>query len=135
MTMKKWMVIAVCITALPISSAFAAWQEIGSNEQSTVSLDIETLKRDGDKAQIMSMLDFKIAGADPKTKEPIRSIIGLNEYLCGKIQYRPIEYKVFSGNKGEGKVVADVKSPDSPFETITSGSWAAGVYSIACRAQ
>jgi hypothetical protein len=135
MTMKKWMVIAVCITALPISSAFAAWQEIGSNEQSTVSLDIETLKRDGDKAQIMSMLDFKIAGADPKTKEPIRSIIGLNEYLCGKIQYRPIEYKVFSGNKGEGKVVADVKSPDSPFETITSGSWAAGVYSVACRAQ
>ena len=133
--MKKWMVIAVCITALPISSAFAAWQEIGSNEQSTVSLDIETLKRDGDKAQIMSMLDFKIAGADPKTKEPIRSIIGLNEYLCGKIQYRPIEYKVFSGNKGEGKVVADVKSPDSPFETITSGSWAAGVYSVACRAQ
>jgi hypothetical protein len=135
MTMKKWMVIAVCMTALPISSAFAAWQEIGSNEQSTVSLDIETLKRDGDKAQIMSMLDFKIAGADPKTKEPIRSIIGLNEYLCGKIQYRPIEYKVFSGNKGEGKVVAEVKSPDSPFETITSGSWAAGVYSIACRAQ
>ena len=133
--MKKWMVIAVCMTALPISSAFAAWQEIGSNEQSTVSLDIETLKRDGDKAQIMSMLDFKIAGADPKTKEPIRSIIGLNEYLCGKIQYRPTEYKVFSGNKGEGKVVADVKSPDSPFETITSGSWAAGVYSIACRAK
>ncbi len=133
--MKKWMVIAVCMTALPISSAFAAWQEIGSNEQSTVSLDIETLKRDGDKAQIMSMLDFKTPGADPKTKEPIRSIIGLNEYLCGKIQYRPIEYKVFSGNKGEGKVIADVKSPDSPFETITSGSWAAGVYSIACRAQ
>jgi len=133
--MKRWMAIAVCMTVLPISSTFAAWQEIGSNEQSTVSLDIETLKRDGDKAQIMSMLDFKTPGADPKTKESIRSIIGLNEYLCGKIQYRPIEYKVFSGNKGEGKVIADVKSPDSPFETITSGSWAAGVYSIACRAQ
>ena len=133
--MKKWIATASCLLLLPATSAVAAWQEIGSNEQSTVSLDIETLKRDGDKAQIMSMLDFKITGADPKTKEPIRSIIGLNEYLCGKIQYRPIEYKVFSGNKGEGKVVADVKSPDSPFETITSGSWAAGVYNIACRAQ
>ena len=133
--MKKWIATASCLLLLPATSAVAAWQEIGSNEQSTVSLDIETLKRDGDKAQIMSMLDFKIAGADPKTKEPIRSIIGLNEYLCGKIQYRPIEYKVFSGNKGEGKVVADVKSPNSPFEVITSGSWAAGVYNIACRAQ
>jgi hypothetical protein len=133
--MKRWMAIAVCMTVLPISSAFAAWQEIGFNEQSTVSLDIETLKRDGDKAQIMSMLDFKAPGADPQTKEPIRSIIGLNEYLCGKVQYRPIEYKIFSGNKGEGKVVADVKSTDSQFEAITSGSWAAGVYSIACRAK
>jgi hypothetical protein len=84
---------------------------------------------------MMSMLDFTKPGIDPKTKEPIRSIIGLNEYLCEKAQYRPIEYKVFSGNKGEGKVVADIKSPDSQFEAITSGSWAAGVYSIACRAK
>jgi hypothetical protein len=84
---------------------------------------------------MMSMLDFTKPGIDPKTKGPIRSIIGLNEYLCEKAQYRPIEYKVFSSNKGEGKVVADIKSPDSPFESITSGSWAAGVYNIACRAK
>lgn len=133
--MKRWIAILVCITTLPISSAFAAWQEIGKNEQSTVFLDIDTLKKDGDKAQIMSMLNFTNPGVDPKTKKPIRSIIGLNEYLCEKAQYRPIEYKVYSGNKGEGKVIADIKSPNSPFEAITSGSWAAGVYSIACRAK
>jgi hypothetical protein len=133
--MKRWMVVAACMGALPISNAFAAWQEIGSNEQSTVSINMSTLKRDGDKARIMSMLDFKTPGTDPQTKQQIRSIIGLNEYLCDKVQYRPIEYKVFSGNKGEGKVVADVKSPESQFEAITSGSWAAGVYSIACRAK
>jgi len=133
--MKKWIATAMCLLLIPATSAVAAWQELGSNEQSTVSIDISTLKKDGDKAQIISMLDFIKPGMDPKTKEPIRSIIGLNEYLCEKAQYRPIEYKVFSGNKGEGKVIADVKSPDSPFEAITSGSWAAGVYSIACRAK
>ena len=133
--MKKWLAAFACLTILSVTSAFAAWQEIGSNEQSTVSLDIETLKKDGDKAQIMSMLDLTKPGIDPKTKEPVRSIIGLNEYLCEKAQYRPIEYKVFSGNKGEGKVIADIKSPDSQFEAITSGSWPAGVYSIACRAK
>ncbi len=133
--MKKWLAAVACLAVLPMTTASAAWQEIGSNEQSTVSLDISTLKRDGDKAQIMSMLDFSKPGMDPATKEPIRSIIGLNEYLCEKAQYRPIEYKVFSGNKGEGKVVADIKSPDSQFEAIISGSWAAGVYSIACRAK
>ena len=131
--MKKWLATVTCLLLLPATSAIAAWQEIGSNEQSTVSLDMSTLKRDGDKARIMSMLDFKTPGTDPQTKQQIRSIIGLNEYLCDKVQYRPIEYKVFSGNKGKGKVVADVKSPDSPFEAITSGSWAAGAYSIACR--
>jgi hypothetical protein len=131
--MKKWIATATCLLLLPATSAVAAWQEIGSNEQSTVSIDVSTLKRDGDKARIMSMLDFKTPGTDPQTKQQIRSIIGLNEYLCDKVQYRPIEYKVFSGNKGKGKVVADIKSPDSPFEAITSGSWAAGVYSIACR--
>lgn len=133
--MKKCIAVVACLSILPSASALAAWQEIGSNEQSTVSLDIDTLKRDGDKAQIMSMLDFKTPGIDPQSKEAIRSIIGLNEYLCDKAQYRPIEYKVFSGNKGEGKVVADVKSPDSTFEAISNGSWAAGVYSIACRAK
>ncbi len=133
--MKRWLATVAFLATLPVTSAFAAWQEIGSNEQSTVSLDMSTLKRDGDKAQIMSMLDFKTPGTDPKSKQQIRSIIGLNEYLCNKVQYRPIEYKVFSGNKGEGKVVADVKSTDSQFEAITSGSWAAGVYSIACRAK
>lgn len=133
--MRKWIAAVTCLAVLPITSAFAAWQEIGSNEQSTVSLDISTLKRDGDTAQMMSMLDFIKPGMDPNTKEPILSIIGLNEYLCEKAQYRPIEYKMFSGNKGEGKVVADIKSPDSPFEMIASGSWAAGVYSIACRAK
>jgi hypothetical protein len=133
--MKKWIATAMCLLLIPATSAVAAWQELGSNEQSTVSIDISTLKKDGDKAQIISMLDFIKPGMDPKTKEPIRSIIGLNEYLCEKAQYRPIEFKVFSGNKGEGKVIADVKSPDSPFEAITSGSWAAGVYSIACRAK
>jgi hypothetical protein len=133
--MKKWIATATCLLLLPATSAVAAWQEIGSNEQSTVSIDVSTLKRDGDKARIMSMLDFKTPGTDPQTKQQIRSIIGLNEYLCDKVQYRPIEYKVFSGNKGKGKVVSDVKSPDSPFEAITSGSWAAGVYSIACRAK
>jgi hypothetical protein len=131
--MKKWIATATCLLLLPATSAVAAWQEIGSNEQSTVSIDMSTLKRDGDKARIMSMLDFKTPGTDPQTKQQIRSIIGLNEYLCEKVQYRPIEYKVFAGNKGKGKVVVDVKSPDSPFEAITSGSWAAGVYSIACR--
>ena len=127
--------ITVGLMALPATNALAAWKEIGQNEQSTISVDAATLQSSGGKAQIMSMLDFKKPGEDPKTKEPVNSIIGLNEFDCSTGKYRPIEFKVFTGNKGKGKVLVDQKTPDSIFEAIPDGSWAAGVFNIACKAK
>ena len=121
--------------ALNTGNSFAAWQEIGQNEQSTISVDTATLKTQGDKAQIMSLLDFKKPGEDPQTKEKVNSIIGLNEYDCSTGKYRPIEFKVFAGNNGNGKVVVDQKTPDSIFDAIPNGSWAAGVFNVACRSK
>ena len=132
---KLTLFLPICglFTILTFGNALAAWQEIGQNEQSTISIDIATLQIKGDKAQIVSMLDFKKPGEDPKTKEKVNAIIGLNEFDCTNAKYRPIEFKVFSGNLGQGKVIVDQKTPDSAFEAIPNGSWAAGVYSIACR--
>ena len=121
--------------AFNVGNASAAWQEIGQNEQSTISVDTATLKTQGDKAQIMSLLDFKTPGEDPQTKEKVSSIIGLNEYDCTTGKYRPIEFKVFTGNRGKGKVVVDQKTPDSIFDAIPNGSWAAGVFNVACRSK
>jgi hypothetical protein len=132
--MKKITLLSlVTFTFLFAANANAAWQEIGQNEQSTVSVDRATLKTQGNTAQILSMLDFKQPGQDPQTKETIKSIIGLNEYDCNSGQYRPIEFKLFTGNRGKGKVIQDQKSPDSPYESIPNGSWAAGVFNVACR--
>ena len=129
-------------TVLTISAAFlasgnamSAWQDIGHNDQSTVYIDTATLQTQGNLAQIMSMLDFKKPGVDPQSKENINSIIGLNEYDCSTGKYRPIEFKVFTGNRGKGKVVVDQKTPDSVFEAIPNGSWAAGVFNAACRSK
>ena len=116
-------------------NALAAWREIGSTEQFNVYVDTATLQTQGDKAQILSMLDFKKPGEDPKTKEKVNSIIGLNEYDCTNVKYRPIEFKLFSGNSGKGKVIVDQKTPDSPFEDIANGLWAAGVFNVACRSK
>ena len=116
-------------------NASAAWQEIGKNDQSVVFVDTATLQTQGNLAQIMSMLDFKKPGQDPQTKENVNSIIGLNEYDCSNGKYRPIEFKVFTGNRGKGKVIVDQKTPDSVFEAIPNGSWAAGVFNVACRSK
>jgi len=126
---------AIAATLLVSGNAIAAWQDIGTNDQSTVYVDTATLQTQGNLAQILSMLDFKKPGQDPQTKENVNSIIGLNEYECSTGKYRPIEFKVFSGNRGKGKVVVDQKTPDSIFEAIPNGSWAAGVFNVACRSK
>ena len=98
-----------------------------------VYVDLDTVSAIGEKAQIMSMLDLKKPGVNPKTKQPVGSIIGINEYNCPAISYRPIEYKEFAGNKGGGKVVSDNKTPNSEFEPVVSESWAAGVFNVVCQ--
>ena len=126
----------VISAALLISgNAAAAWQEIGKTDLFTVFVDPATLQTQGNLSQIMSMLDFKKPGQNPQTKENVNSIIGLNEYDCSTVKYRPIEFKVFSGNSGKGKAVEEQKTPDSPFETIENGSWSAGVFNAACRSK
>jgi hypothetical protein len=127
--------LAISATLFVSGNALAAWQELGQNDQSTVFVDTATLQSQGNLAQIISMLDFKKPGQDPQTKENVNSIIGLNEFDCSNGKYRPIEFKVFAGNSGKGKVVADQKTPDSVFEAIPNGSWAAGVFNVACRSK
>jgi len=127
--------LAIAATLFASGNAVAAWQELGQNDQSSVFVDTATLQTQGNLAQIMSMLEFKKPGQDPETKENVNSIIGLNEYDCSTGKYRPIEFKVFSGSRGKGKVVVDQKTPDSIFEAIPNGSWAAGVFNVACRSK
>jgi hypothetical protein len=121
------------LTLLPLSNSFAAWTELGSNELMVVYVDPDTVSASGEKAQILSMLDFKKPGINPKTKQSVSSIIGINEYNCPAVSYRPIEYKEFAGNKGEGKVVSDNKTPNSEFEPVVNESWAAGVFNVVCQ--
>ena len=127
-------------------NVLAAWQEIGQNEQTVVLVDVVTLKVEGNKAQIMSMLSFKKTGKDPKTGEFVNSIVGLNEYDCSTAQYRPLEVKMYPSRDGKDAKVAatvtpkpyiyeSVKTPDSAFEPIENGSWAAGVFNVACRSK
>ncbi|NQW71016.1 MAG: hypothetical protein HQ457_11600 [Betaproteobacteria bacterium] len=137
------------IAALALSltgNVLAAWQEIGQNEQAVVLVDVTTLKLEGDKAQIMSMLSFKKTGKDPKTGEFVNSIVGLNEYDCSSVQYRPLEVKMYPSRDGKDlKVPATVvqkpyifelvKTPDSAFEPVENGAWAAGVFNVACRSK
>jgi hypothetical protein len=133
--MKKLsaLTIVTALTLLPLSNSFAAWKELGSNELMVVYVDLDTIRDSGEKAQILSMLDFKKPGMNPKTKQPVSSIIGLNEYNCPEISYRPIEFKEFAGKMGAGKVVSDNKTPNSEFEPVINESWTAGVFNVVCQ--
>ncbi|WP_353201383.1 surface-adhesin E family protein [Polynucleobacter sp.] len=139
--------LSIAVLSLSLTgNVLAAWQEIGQNEQTVVLVDVTTLKLDGDKAQIMSMLSFKKTGKDPKTDEFVNSIVGLNEYDCSSVQYRPLEVKMYPSRDGKDLKVPptvvkkpyifeSVKTPDSAFEPVENGSWAAGVFNVACRSK
>jgi len=118
-----------------INAAYAEWKELGSNDVMTVYADADTISVSGNTVQILSMLDFKKPGVNPSNKEAVSSIVGLNEYNCPEINYRPIEFKEFAGNKASGKVVSDSKTPDSKFEPVIDGSWTAGVFKVVCKLQ
>lgn len=117
----------------PLSNAFAEWKELGSNAVMVVYVDLDTIRDSGEKAQIMSMLDFKKPGVNPNNKQTVNSIVGLNEYNCPEISYRPIAFKEFSGKKGTGKVVSDNNTPDRQFEPVINESWTAGVFNVVCQ--
>ena len=135
--MKKMnsLLIATTLVVLmaPIHSAYAEWKELGSNAVMVVYVDLDTIRDGGEKAQIMSMLDFKKPGKNPNNKQTVNSIVGLNEYNCPEISYRPIAFKEFAENKGAGKVVSDNNTPDGKFEPVINESWTAGVFNVVCQ--
>lgn len=116
-----------------MSNVYAEWKELGYNDVMVVYVDLDTASASGEKAQIMSMLDFKKPGRNPNNKETVSSIIGINEYNCPEMSYRPIAFKEFSGSKGTGKVVSDNSTPDSKYEPVINDSWTAGVFNVVCQ--
>ena len=132
-TMQAFRISALTLFLLFSGNAIAAWDELGSNELITVWVDKASLKKSGDKVLLLSMLDLKKPGVDPKSKSPVNSIIGLNEYHCGQNQYRALDVKFMSDKKGDGKVIGEIKSPNSTFEPVINGDWTTGVYNLACR--
>jgi len=124
--------LAALLSLAAIGNACAEWKELGSNEAMVVYVDLATIQDVGENAQILSMLDFKKPGVNPTNKKTVNSIIGINEYNCPSVSYRPIEYKEFAGKKGTGAMVSDNKTPDSKFEQIVNESWPAGVFNVVC---
>ena len=135
--MKKYNSVFTSFLAIALLSltntAYAEWKELGSDDLIVVYVDLDTIRDSGEKAQIMSMLDFKKPGLNPTNKQVVNSIVGLNEYNCPGISYRPIEYKEFSGNKGSGNIVSDNKTPNSRFEPVVNKDWMAGVFNVVCQ--
>jgi hypothetical protein len=116
-----------------ISNTYAAWKELGYNKTMVVYVDLDTVRTSSEKTQILSILDLKKPGKNSTNKETVNSIIGLNEYNCPEVSYRPIAFKEFAGNKGAGKVVSDNNTPDSKFEPVINESWTAGVFNVVCQ--
>jgi len=85
------------------SSAAAEWIAVGSGEPSTLYADPSTIRKAGDRVQMLDLLDFKTA----QVTEGYRYMSSktLSEYDCKEERTRILYFTLHSENMGRGEAV------------------------------
>lgn len=87
----------------------AEWQFVGSNERADYYIEIQSIRKDGDRRQVLEMLDLKVAD-----RLGNRSYLALYEYECPTARARILRTACFDGPMGGGHKTA---------ECLTPGDW------------
>jgi len=119
------------LLAVVNSSAIAEWVKVGDNdaETATVYIDPATIRKDGSKAKMWRLFDFKRAEAS--FGDPYRSMMSEADYDCNEKQQRILTVSLRSGNMGEGELVFSTSDPDK-WLPVQPESVSETLWQIAC---
>jgi hypothetical protein len=122
------------ITLLVLSSgpAYAEWMPIGGDAQegTTIYVDLSTVRRNGDLVKVWYMLDY----------ETVRTVLQFS-YLsrksqaqidCAEERIRNLAATLFSGNKGNGKLV-HTDSDEGEWAPVAPESVGEVLLNLVCR--
>jgi hypothetical protein len=121
------------ITLLVLSSgpAYGEWVSVYSNDQDdmTIYLDPDTIRREGDLVKIWGLYDYKTA----RTAAGIShlSLKNQSEYDCTEERTRMLAFTEFSGNMGKGDVVFS-NSDEQKWKPVAPGSVGQTLWKAAC---
>ena len=103
---------------------YGEWSQVSFNDDTTMYIDPQTIKKTGDLVQVSQMMNFPTGSKSPDGKVSYKSSITTEEYDCKKGLSRSLSFKWFSDIKGTGKVVYEDKNTYdfSKFTKLVEGS-------------
>ncbi len=123
---------ALLLTAFFLAgNAHAEWLFIGRNENFRAYLDQTSLQRNGERTQVLQLMDFVTAQwADERTV--IGSIKSTVEYDCAQPRMRTVALEAYSEQMSGGRRVASEQLPNADWEGIKPGSTNEKVRQLVC---
>jgi hypothetical protein len=116
---------------LAAGGARAEWYSLGRTDTFRLYLDPQTIRMNGDLAQVWQLMDFTVAQwADAQTA--IGSIKSLLEYDCAQPRSRTLLAEAYTEQMEAGRMVASERVQDPQWEIVAPGSTAEKIRQTAC---
>jgi hypothetical protein len=123
------------ITFLMLSSepTYAQWAAIGDNvDLDTIYVDIETIRRKGELAEVWVMTDSKLAKRFLDTNSFYLSVRQLQQFNCDEERSRILNATWFSSNMGKGTMI-DTLTKEGQWNPLPPGSVGRRLMEVICK--
>lgn len=120
--LRKLVIVMLTLTCV---SAHAGWSRISYFDQGDFYIDRDTIKREGDRREVWSMLDYRSPQMDASGKI-YRSTRSMLQFDCTHKMARAVHMTFFSGSRLGGNEISKMGSlkewaavpPDTPIREI-----------------
>lgn len=119
------------LLALP---ATAAWEELRRNDQVRLSIDPQSIKREGALVKFRYLIDFRQPQGDYKTAV-YRSLVTKAHIRCNARTIVTVEAEAFPGVEGKGPPLGVIKpgKGEDGFKKLDAGSSDEDLYKRVCE--
>ena len=110
--------------------AYAEWMPVNtSDEESTLYVDLDTIRRKGDLVKMWELLDYKTAQSVEGVSH--LSVKAQLEFDCAEERSRLLAFLQYSGNMGRGKVVL-TSSNEAKWAPVPPDTIGLRLWTVAC---
>ncbi len=124
--MKKLPLLLLLLSA----TCFAEWSQIGSNNKSSGYIDFETIKKNGDKVKIWTLIDNKTS-VDFKGVRYLTEVTHY-EFDCKEDRQRGLDFSLYSGHMETGNAVYSLTNIEIESEPVIPGTIGDEFFKVAC---
>jgi len=106
-------VLVFLLVLSPFALEAADWVQISSDYESSIYYDRDSLKREGDIAEVVLLWDFPDVQVTRPPVKPYLSATRLTRYQCGAGGRANVETTLYRDNMARGQVTDLYRTPDA----------------------